>query len=294
MDLNSLNMFVLVVKNSGFSEASRKSNIPLATISRRVGELEKQMGLRLLERSTRHIRTTREGDILFQFASRGLEEIEAGQLAIFDNHEKLQGVLRLSLPGDANFWWPLLRQFQLHYPRITLDIFTTGYCVDLIADGIDVALRIGDLKSSTAIVRKIAEYRHSIVASPEYIQEYGVPGRPEELTELPCGAWSRNQDETYWNMAGIQYLINSKIKVNDFAHLMDLALQGSIITELPPLLVKPYLGSGQLVKLFVEYPLPTLTLSLLFPSRKYLSPISRAYVDFAVEYCKKEKLFDGL
>jgi len=285
-------MFVLVVKYAGFSEASRKSNIPVATISRRVSELEKQMGLRLLERSTRQTRTTREGDILFQFASRGLEEIEAGQLAIFDSNEKLQGILRLSLPGDANFWWPLLSRFQDAYPNVTLDIYSTGYCVDLIADGIDVALRIGHLKSSSSIVRKIADYHHYVVASPEYLKQYGEPEHPGQLAAFPCGAWSRNQDEVCWNLAGKNYRINPTIKVNDFAHLQRLALEGRIITELPPLLIKQQLASGELIMLFKDYPLPTLTLNLLFPSRQYLSPISRAYVDFAVEYCQKEKLFD--
>ncbi|VAW72430.1 Transcriptional regulator, LysR family [hydrothermal vent metagenome] len=292
MNLNSLNMFTLVVSYSGFSEASRRSGIPVATLSRRISDLEKQMGVRLLERSTRKIRTTREGDILYQFASRGLEEINAGELAIQNLNEELKGTLRLSIPGDVNFWWSLLNCFQARYPNIHLDIFTTERRVDLIADGVDVVLRVGELKTRTAIVRKIGDYRHCLVASPAYLEKYGVAEHPEQLAAYPCGAWGRNREDIVWNFAGIDYPIDPKVKVNDFAHLLSLVLAGSIITELPPLLAKPLLDSGELVTLFDDLPMPVLTFNLLYPSRKYLSPLSRAYIDFALEYCKAQKIFN--
>ncbi|VAW62949.1 Transcriptional regulator, LysR family [hydrothermal vent metagenome] len=292
MNLNSLSMFVLVVRHGGFSEASRKAGIPVATISRRISDLEKQMAVRLLERSTRKTRTTREGDILYQFASRGLEEINAGQLAIVNLNQNLEGSLRISIPGDVNFWWSLLNQFQARYPKIVLDIFTTERCIDLIGDGVDVVLRAGELKTQTAIVRELGSYRHCVVASPAYLKEHGTPDHPQQLASLPCGAWSRNQENIVWNFAGKDYSIYPKVKINDFSHLLRLALDGGIITELPPLLAKPYIDSAQLVLLFGELPMPELTFSLLYPSRKYLSPISRAYIDFSLEYCRKENIFN--
>ena len=291
MDLNSLNMFVLVVQHDGFSEASRKSNIPVATISRRVSELEKQMGIRLLERSTRQVRTTKEGDLLYAFASRGLEEIQAGQLAIINANEQLKGTLRLSIPGDSNFWWTLLESFQLQYPNIHINILTTGRRVDLISDGIDVALRIGALKTQTAVARKLGSYRHCLVASPGYLKQHGMPENPEQLSNFPCGAWSRSSEDMSWELAGKKYPISADIQVNDFAHLLKLTLKGNILCEMPPLLVQPYLKSGELIQVLREYPFPLLTLSLLYPSRKYLSPLSRAYIDFAIKYCKDEELF---
>lgn len=285
-------MFVLVVNHAGFSEASRKENIPVATLSRRIAELEKQTGMRLLQRSTRQVKTTREGDILYNAASRGLDEIKTGQLEILDLNAKLQGTLRISIPGDLNFWWSLLSAFQNTYPKITLDIFTTERRIDLIADGIDVALRIGALKSQTAVARKVGEYRHCLVASPKYIQTYGAPNTPEQLRSFPCGAWSNKYDEINWNLAGKDYSVDPGVKVNDFSHLLALALEGSIITELPPLLAEPHLQSGQLIQILTTWSFPILSLNLLYPSRKYLSPISRTYIDFALEYCKQKKLFD--
>lgn len=294
VNLNSLNMFVLVVQHAGFSEAARKANIPVATLSRNVNELEAQLGIRLLERSTRHIRPTREGDVLYQFAARGLDEIRAGRLALIDANEQLKGRLRLSFPGDLDFWWVLLQAFQRRYPNITLDIFTTERRIDLVADGIDVAMRIGDLKTQTAVARKIAEYRHVLVYAPAYAERFGLPPHPEQLDEFPCGAWKSEHDNVSWNLGGKDYALEPQIQVNDFAHLRKLALDGDIITELPPLYAKPFLDSGALQPLFSDHLFPRQSLNLLYPSRKYLSPLSRAYVDFSLEYCEREALFINL
>ncbi|NOX76701.1 MAG: LysR family transcriptional regulator [Gammaproteobacteria bacterium] len=294
LNLNSLNMFVLVVRHTGFSGASRKVNIPVATLSRNVNELEAQLGVRLLERTTRHIRPTREGDVLYQFAARGLDEINAGRLALIDANEQLKGQLRLSYPGNLDFWWPLLREFQASYPNIALDIFTTERRIDLVADGIDVAVRIGDLKTQTAIARKVAEYRHVLVYAPAYAEKYGLPESPEQLVDFPCGGWSSEQNNVSWNIGGTDYTLKPQIQVNDFAHLTMLALSGDIITELPPFTAEPHLASGELLPLFPDRPLPRLSLNLLYPSRQYLSPLSRAYIDFALEYCERTALFQGL
>jgi len=294
MNLNSLNMFVLVVRYAGFSEASRKADIPVATLSRNVNELEAQLGIRLLERTTRQIRPTREGDMLYQFAARGLDEIDAGRLALIDADEQLKGRLRLSIPGNLDFWWTLLREFQRSYPNIALDIFTTERRIDLVADGIDVAVRIGDPGTQTAIARKITEYRHVLVYAPAYAEKYGLPRHPKQLVAFSCGAWSSEHDTVSWNLAGKDYVLKPQIRVNDYAHLCMLALAGDIITELPPLFAKPCLDSGKLLLLFPDRPFPGQSLNLLYPSRKYISPLSRAYIDFALEYCKREDLFRNM
>ena len=284
MNLNSLKLFVAVVQHGGFSAASRKEGTPVATLSRHLSDLEKQLGIRLLERSTRKVRTTREGDILYQFASRGLEEIHAGKLAVIDTKELLEGTLRLSIPPNLDFWWDLLRDFQARYPNVNLEIFTTQRRIDLIADGIDVAVRIGDLKTLSAVARKIMEYSHVVVYAPSFQEKYGLPLQAEQLISFPCGAWNNGENKVSWTFAGKEIPISAKIKVNDYAQLLRSALAGEIIIELPPRFAQPYLQAGTLIQLFPELPLPKQSLHLLYPSRKYLSPLSRAYVDFAREY----------
>lgn len=294
INLNSLRMFVLVVKHAGFSEASRKENIPVATLSRRIAELEKQMDTRLLQRSTRLIKTTKEGDILFDAAARALDEIKIGELALSDLDKKLKGTLRLSIPRDVNFWWELLQAFQASYPNIKLDIFTTERRVDLIADGIDVALRIGELKSQTAIARKIADYRHLVVASPTYIEKHGVPLSPSQLNDFPIGSWGNNPEQVTWIFSDKPYEITPKVTINDYSHLLALTLADNIITELPPLLAQPYIDSGSLIHLLPDWKLPKLSLNLVYPTRKHLSPLSRTYIDFALNYCKQNQIFAAL
>lgn len=286
MNLNALNMFVLVVQHGGFTEASRKSGIAVATISRNVKELEASLGIRLLERSTRHLRATTEGELLYQFSSRGFDEIKAGQLALADQSGSLKGSLRLSIPENVDFWWEVLNEFQNTYPDINLDIFTSERRIDLIADGVDVALRIGELKTQTAIARKISDFRHVVVASPQYILEKGKPETPDQLVQFPCASWWVNQENIMWNLGEKDYEILPVVKVNDYGHLLKLALDGRVITELPPLMAKPHLRSGQLVHLFPEQKLPTQSLNLLYLSQKHPSPISRAYIDFCLEYSK--------
>jgi len=284
MNLNSLNMFVLVVQHGGFSNASRKANIPVATLSRNLSELEKQLEIRLLVRSTRHIRTTREGDLLYQAASNGLEQINAGLLALIDTEEQLRGTLRLSVPPNLCFWWDFLREFQLKYQNVNLDVFTTERRIDLVADGIDVAVRIGELKSLSAVARKIMEYRHVVVCSPIFIKKYGAPLHPEQLISFPCGAWNNGESKVHWVFANKKYPIVPRLKVNDYAQLLNNALAGETIVELPPQLAESYLKSEELIELLPALPLPMQSLHLLYPSRKYLSPISRAYIDFALNY----------
>lgn len=287
MNLNALNMFVLVVQHGGFSEAARKSGTAVATLSRNVKELEASLGIRLLERSTRHLRTTTEGEMLYQFSARGFDEIKAGELALTDRQDSLKGSLRLSIPTNIDFWWDVLNEFQDVYPDITLDIFTSERRIDLIADGIDVALRIGELKTQTAVARKIGDYRHVLVVSPKYIQEKGCPETPDQLASYPCAAWQITHETPVWNLGGKDVEIRPVVKVNDYGHLLKLALDGRVITEIPPLMAKPYFTSGRLLPLFPDHRLPQWTLSLLYLSRKYLPPISRAYIDFCLEYCKQ-------
>ena len=148
-------------------------------------------------------------------------------------------------------------------------------------------MRIGELKTQTAVARKISDFRHVVVVSPHYILEKGKPEAPDQLVQFPCAAWRVNQENVIWNLGGKDYEIRPVLQVNDYGHLLKLALDGRVITELPPLMAKPHFLSGQLVQLFPEQKLPTQSLNLLYLSPKYLPPISRAYIDFCLEYCKR-------
>jgi len=280
MDLKSVELFVRVVQRGSFSAASRHFDVPVATVSRRVSELERTLDVRLLERSTRQLRLTEAGATLYEFASRGLDEMDAGFLALQNRESEIKGTLRLSVPPNFEPWWKLLNDFQQQFPQINVDIYVTERKIDFIEDGIDVALRVGDVVYLSAIARQLISYRHVLVATPVFIKKYGNPESPQELSNYPCAAWSKKYTPTEWTLAGKKIAIQPFMRVNDFSHMRYLALQHNCITEQPPFLVNELIANKQLVKVLADYDLPELNVSLLYPSRKQLSRIARVYIDF--------------
>lgn len=158
MDFNSAALFVKVVQYGSFSEAARRTNTPVATVSRWIAELEKDLGIRLLERSTRHLRMTLAGTTFYEYAVRGFEAFETGLSILEDQQQELTGTLRLSLPPAFLPMQQLLQDFQACYCKVKLEIFITERKINLIEDGIDVALRVGELKDNQTIARKLGEY----------------------------------------------------------------------------------------------------------------------------------------
>ncbi|VAW60619.1 Transcriptional regulator, LysR family [hydrothermal vent metagenome] len=293
MDLNAVELFVRVVQKGSFSAASRSTGVPVATVSRKVSELEQSLGARLLERSTRHQRLTGAGSTLYEFASRGLEEMDAGALALQNREAELRGTLRLSLPPDFEPWWKLLNDFQKKHPDIALDIYATERKVDLIEDGIDVALRIGDITYPSAIARKIISYQHILVATPQFVKTLGSPETPQDLPNFPCAAWCKKDASVEWMLGDKKISIVPFIKANDYPHMRYLALQDLCITEQPPFMVNNLIAEKHLLQILPEYDFPQYNINLLYKSRKQLSRIARAYIDFCISNARKY-LTDGL
>jgi DNA-binding transcriptional LysR family regulator len=166
-DLNSLAIFAKVVEAKGFSEAARRLKIPLSTVSRRVAELEDQLKVRLLERSTRNLRLTDVGAEVFEHAQRSAEISEAVDNLVSNQLSTVAGVFRLSAPPSIldTLLVPLLGAFQASYPNVRVQVLVTDRFVDLIAEGIDLVFRFGALSDSSLVARKILTYRHQLVAS---------------------------------------------------------------------------------------------------------------------------------
>lgn len=286
-DLNSFYIFVKVIQRGGFSAASEHTGIPVATVSRRINELEKQVGLRLIERSTRRIRLTEAGQVIYDFAKRGVEEFEAGRLALEERETEVKGKLRISMPPTFDPWFALISDFQKQFPNIEIDAFVTSRKVDMIEDGIDVAVRIGSLIHQSAVAREVFRYRHVLVATPEYIAAFGKPKTPTDLVNFPCGVWHQNQEQRAWNVGGETVCLRGRITVNDYLHLQYAALRHEIITELPPFFCRDLIEQGRFVEVLPDFPFPEQTISLVYPSRKQISRICRTYIDFCVENASK-------
>jgi DNA-binding transcriptional LysR family regulator len=189
--------------------------------------------------------------------------------------------LRLSLPPTFEPWWELLAIFQQRYPDIRVHVYSTERRVDLVEDGIDVALRVGSITHETMVARHVLTYRHILVASPLLVERLGLPDTPDALHRFPCAAWSVGTDASgAWRLGDQVFESKAVLSTNDYAHLRSRALAGEVVTELPPFLAAKAIRERQLVALLPEHPLPEQQINLLYPSHRHPSAIVRAYLDF--------------
>ena len=190
MDLNATQMFVAAVQAGSLSAGAARLNLPLPTLSRRIRQLEQELQVQLLERSARGIALTDAGTRLYEHASRGLEALAEGEDAVRSDQARLKGRLRVSLPPAFEPWWAMLRAFQQQYPEIQLSVYTTERRVDLVQDGIDVALRVGAIVDESMVARRVVSYRHVLVAAPALLERLGEPRSVDDLHRFPCAVWA--------------------------------------------------------------------------------------------------------
>lgn len=281
MDLNAVEMFVSVVQTGSLSAAACRIKIPLPTLSRRLRELERHLSVQLFERSVRGVKLTDAGIRLYEYAALGIEALLEGERAVMSNEKQLKGRLRLSLPPSFEPWWKLVAVFQRCYPDIQLHIFVTDRRVDLIEDGIDVALRVGAIAHENMVARRMLSYRHVLVASSMLVDRLGEPQVPEDLHDYPCAVWRQGANvDSIWQLGEHMLVPKPQLSTNDYAHLLDRALAGEVVTELPPFMADSAVREGKLFPLLPGYPLPVQEIHLLYPPHRHRSAIVQTYVDF--------------
>ncbi|MGF1888474.1 LysR family transcriptional regulator [Photobacterium profundum] len=293
MDLNSLNIFIHVVQQGTFSGASIAMNIPVATVSRRVSELETQLDQQLLVRSTRKLALTAAGKVLYQRASVGLDEIFAAKQAMNEEQEEYKGKLRVSIPPALYVLNEMFHQFNKSYPLIQLEVLTTPKRIDFIDDEVDVVIRVGQLNHQSAVARRLGCYRHVVVCSQTFLNQFGIPQEPVALVDLPIAAWMSNDNNVNWLLGDQKIKIHPTFSSNDYVHILSAIRSGCMLGELPPMLANPLLKSGELVEVLTHYPLPEVELNLLYPSRKHLSRLTKAFIDAFIAFSQSHSK-DGL
>ena len=287
MDVNATRMFVGVVQAGSLSAAATRLGIPLPTLSRRIRDLERQLKVQLLERSARGAKLTDAGSRLYEHASRGIEALLEAEQAVVSDQARLKG-RRLSLPQTVEPWWELLAAFQRRYPDIQVYVYSTERRVDLIEDGIDVALRVGAIVHEAMVARRILSFRNIVVASPELVERFGLPDEPDALHRFPCAVWASRIDvPARWELGGHVIEPNTVLATNDYHHLCSRALGGDVVTELPPFLAAAPIREKRVVPLLPHYPLPEWPINLLYPPHRHQSTIVRTYLDFCQRYLPK-------
>jgi len=283
-------VFVAVVENGSFSAAARTLGISKSAVSKRINQLEAQLGVRLLHRTTRKLSLTEAGERYFEHASRALAAAGQAEDAVTELQGEPQGHLRISAPMSFGRLHvaPLIPKFLKRCPKLQIDLVMDDRKVDLVAGGFDVAIRAGNLPASTLIARKLAPVRVVLCASPDYIDRYGQPGRPVELSSHNCVLYSYSSDADEWTLIGESgpetVTVSGSYQVNNSEALLEALREGVGIGRLPTFVAGPDLKAGRLVKLFESYSLPDFSIYAVFPERQYLPAKVRVFLDFAIEH----------
>jgi DNA-binding transcriptional LysR family regulator len=294
-DLNTLVLFAKVVEANSFSEAARRLKMPLSTVSRRVAELEEQLGVRLLERSTRSLRLTDAGAELLEHAQRSVELGEAVDNIASQHQSRISGLLRLSTPPSISdtLISPIVCAFQRRHPDVRVQILITERVVDHIAEGVDLAFRIGPLADSSLVARRLLRYRHRLVASPKYLKSVKAPRTPLELAEHRLLTFAMWQPEQRWEFVHGRsgkreaLLLQPYLSMNDYAGLAHALLEGVGIGELPPLVRPELLQEERLVEVLPAWHFQELDVAVVHLGSRLVSRPVRAFKEFAVEMAKE-------
>ena len=283
-------VFVAVVENGGFSAAARTLGISKSAVSKRINQLEAHLGVRLLHRTTRKLSLTEAGERYFEHAAQALTAAGQAEDAVTELQGEPQGNLKISSPMSFGRLHvaPLIPKLLQRYPKLQIDLVMDDRKVDLVAGGFDVAIRAGNLPASTLIARKLAPVRQVLCASPDYIDRYGRPATPAELSDHNCVLYSYSSDANEWTLIGEggpeTVTVSGSYQVNNSEALLEALREGVGIGRLPTFVAGPDLKTGRLVKLFESYRIPEFTIYAVYPERQYLPAKVRAFLDFAIEY----------
>lgn len=297
-DLNALIIFAKVVEVTSFSEAARRLGIPISTVSRKVADLEDQLGVRLLERSTRQLRLTDVGADVLEHAQRGVEVSEAVDSVVSNQLSEVRGALRISAPPSISdsLLVPMMTAFQVSYPEVSMQVLVTDRFVDHIAEGIDLVFRVGPLEDSALIARKILRYRHQLVASPEYLENIKAPKKPGDLLKYRLLAFSSWDQQSSWTLSADNKEETIKFRpyigMNDYTGLANALVSGSGIGDLPPIVSPRLIKEGKLVEVMPKWRFPAVDVSVVHLGTRHMQRPVRLFKEFAIQMAPV--LFDHL
>ncbi|EOY5722031.1 LysR family transcriptional regulator [Enterobacter cloacae] len=295
-DLNDFVWFVKVVDYGGFAAAGRALDLTKSRLSRRIAQLEERLGVRLIQRTTRQFTVTEVGQTFYQHCKAMMVEAEAAEEAVAALQAEPRGIVRLTCPVTLLHVHvgPMLARFMARYPGITLQLEATNRRVDLVGEGIDVAIRVRPrpFDDSDLVLRVLADRGHCLVAGPALIERLGKPLMPSELSAWPGLSMGEGKHIHKWDLCGPQGAkaeihFTPRFITTDMLALRAAAMAGIGVVQLPILMVKDQLASGELVRVLEAWEPRREVIHAVYPSRRGLLPSVRALVDFLTdEYAK--------
>jgi DNA-binding transcriptional LysR family regulator len=293
MDLDGIAIFVKVMQAGSFSRAARLLGMPNSTVSVKVSALEKRLGVTLLQRTTRKLRATQAGEAYFHRCVQALEELQAAENELETARGEPKGLLRLTAPVEVghNLLPALVHAFINKYPQMTVAVMVTNRVLDLVAEGVDLAIRAGDLKDSGLIAKRFVLGQFTLWASPSYLAKHPAPRQPKDLAAheylefLPFK--SKRLDLTN-DRDNVTVALTGRVVADDFETLRSLAVLGNGIAFLPGFLCAEEAKQNKLVRVLPQWHGEKVSLSLVYPAQRFVAPKVRAFIAVAEEMWKKE------
>ncbi|YBV96565.1 LysR family transcriptional regulator [Phyllobacteriaceae bacterium JZ32] len=292
--LTRMRAFIDVVEAEGFSAAARKIGRSKALLSKYVRELEDELGVLLLNRTTRQFSMTEAGHTYYQRASEIIRDIDSLQDSISETSGDARGRIKLSAPrtfADAPIGLSLI-DFCANHPEIVLDIRLDDRFVDLVEEGFDLAIRITRLQDSSLIARRLTAFHLALCASPELIAKVGMPDRPEGLHDRPCIVDTNGRSRNNWHFRNtdgslLTVPVSGPIEVNSPLATMAAAVRGLGFCILPRFIAEPELERGRLVAGLDEFTIKDGGIYAVYPHRRYLPAKVRVLVDYLAGWFKE-------
>ncbi|MYM22115.1 LysR family transcriptional regulator [Duganella sp. FT135W] len=288
--LRALEVFVEVVKRDGFARAAEALDTSPANVTRYISDLEAHLQTRLLNRSSRKMSLTSSGEALFERAKSILDDVAEAEAIVSSATMQPHGVLRINAPLSFGVLHlaPLWAKFMRLYPEVQLDVALIDRVVDIVEEGYDMAVRISRAGSTSNVARKLASSRNVLCASPDYIQQHGMPRTPTDLLQHACIGYSYAATADEWHMLDASGAAHA-VKVRCVMHTNNgdtaraAALGGLGVIWQPTFLVGADLRAGRLQRVLPDYHMPDMDVLAVYPSRRHLSAKVRVMIDFLVQ-----------
>lgn len=288
MDLNQAAVFVKVVQAGSFSAAARLLGLPTSTVSNRVATLEKRLGVTLLQRTTRRLNLTEAGGLYFQHASAGLGHMLEAEAAVTESLGEPTGLLRVTAPADIGdrILAGIMTRMRRQHPKVRVEMVLLSRYVDLVAEGIDAAIRTGALKDSSLIAKPAGLARWVPFASPDYLQSAPPLDSPQALRHHCCLQFTPLGKEA-WTLTGqngsVIVPVSGEVMVNDVRVVHSMVLAGDGVALLPLYLCRDECASGKLVQVLPAWHAKADPVHIVYPRQRFMPPKLRAFVDLAAE-----------
>jgi DNA-binding transcriptional LysR family regulator len=285
MDLNRAATFMKVVEEGGFTAAARALELPKSSVSRSVALFEEELGVLLLRRSTRRVELTEAGRLFYERAAHALAGLEDAQAAVADLQGSLKGTVRVTAPADAGVWilGPLVAKFVEEHPGVHVDVLLTTRVIDLVAEGVDFALRASKITDTNLVARRLAPRDAALFASPRYLAKRGTPARPAELSAHDCVIFRGDHGRAQWLLSGPGgeevVEVRGRVTADDFVFVHQATVCGLGVGMMPRFLAAASVARGELVAVLPNHRGFRGTGHLVYPSARYLPRRAVAFGD---------------